>query len=163
MRNRRLCNGSAAALLAGLLLLSGGHLAPGQPAIAAGTEKTATLPKPEAQTPEEKMQRRFPQPVKVGDLIGLPLLDDDDRTIGYVKAVVRTSAGKILLIVPYGGFLGWKQKLVAVPIEVVAIAARQLAALDMPRKAFDTAANWDMTQAKPIDEKEIIRIALYKR
>jgi hypothetical protein len=33
----------------------------------------------------------------------------------------------------------------------------------MPRKAFGTAANWDMNQAKPIDEKEIIRIALYKR
>jgi len=41
-------------------------------------------------SPEEKMRRRFPQPVRVGDLIGLPLLDWDDSTIGYVRHVVRT-------------------------------------------------------------------------
>ena len=73
------------------------------------------------------MQRRFPQPARVGDLIGLPVLDDDDRTIGHIKHVVRTQAGKLQLIVTYGGFLGWRQRLVAVPIEVVAIAGRQLA------------------------------------
>ena len=31
-------------------------------------------------TPAERMQARFPQPVRVGDLIGLPLLDDLDGT-----------------------------------------------------------------------------------
>ena len=43
---------------------------------------------------------------------------------------------------PYGGFLGWRQRLVAVPIEVVAIAGRQLAALDMTRAEFDAAPAW---------------------
>src|SRR4051812_21390625 len=50
-------------------------------------------------SPEEKMRRRFPQPVRVGDLIGLPLLDWDDSTLGYVRHVVRTPEGKIQLIV----------------------------------------------------------------
>ncbi len=163
MQIQRMHSGMATALIAGALLFSGGYLGLEQTAIAAATEKTPAQPKPEARTPEEKMQRRFPQPIRVGDLIGLPLLDDDDRTIGYVKTVVRTAAGKILLIVPYGGVLGWNQRLVAVPIEVVAIAGRQLAALDMPRKAFDAAPTWDMTQAKPINENETIRIGLYKR
>ena len=54
----------------------------------------------------ERMQRRFPQPVRVGDLIGLPVLDDDNRTLGHVRQVVRTPQGKIKLIVAYGGFLG---------------------------------------------------------
>ena len=160
---------TAAAFLVGLLLLSGGSPAFAQTApgtrivIAATTEKPTTEPKPEARTPEEKMERRFPQPVRVGDLIGLPLLDDDDRTIGRVKAVVRTSEGKIRLIIPYGGFLGWNRRLVAVPIEVVAIAGRQLAALDMARKAFDEAPTWTEAQAAQIDQNEIIRIGLYKR
>ncbi len=35
------------------------------------------------------MQRRCPQPVKVGFLIGLPILDWDDSTIGHVRKVVR--------------------------------------------------------------------------
>ena len=29
-----------------------------------------------AMAAEERMRRRFPQPVRVGDLIGLPILDD---------------------------------------------------------------------------------------
>src|SRR5258707_15085684 len=56
---------------------------------------------------EARMQRRFPQPVKVGDLIGLPVLDDGDVTLGRVRQVVRTPQGKIRLIVSYGGWLGW--------------------------------------------------------
>ena len=51
------------------------------PALASGPP----IVKPEAEaaaekelTPEQKMQKRFPHPVRVGDLIGLPVLDDDD-------------------------------------------------------------------------------------
>jgi hypothetical protein len=116
-----------------------------------------------ALSPEEKMQRRYPQPVKVGDLIGLPVLDDDDRTLGRVTSVVRTSSGKILLIVPYRSFLGVPQRLVAVPIEVVAIAGRQLAALDMPRAEFDAAPAWADPHSRSIPAGEMIRIGLYRR
>lgn len=114
-------------------------------------------------TPEQKMQRRYHQPVKVGDLIGLPLLDDDDRTLGHVRSVVRTASGKIQLIVPYGGLLGWRQRLVAVPIEVVAIAGRQLAALDMTRGEFDVAPTWNDPHSQVIPASDLIRIALYRR
>ena len=84
----------------------------------------------------ERMQRRFPQAVRVGDLIGLPVLDDDSRTLGHVRQVVRTPQGKIELIVDYGGFFGFGTRLVAVPIEVVGIFGRQLASLDMPRQEY---------------------------
>jgi hypothetical protein len=114
-------------------------------------------------TPEQKMQRRYPQAVKVGDLIGLPVLDDDDRTLGRVRSVVRTASGKIQLIIPYGGFLGWRQRLVAVPIEVVAIAGRQIAALDMTRAELDVAPAWSDPGSQPITASEVIRIGLYRR
>ncbi len=114
-------------------------------------------------TPEQRMQRRYPQPVKVGDLVGLPLLDDQDRTLGRIVAVVRTAAGKLELIIPYGGILGFGKRKVAVPIEVVAIAGRQLAALDMDRAAFDAAPTWRETAGTPLGPSETIRVALYKR
>ena len=44
------------------------------------------------------MNMRFPQPVKVGDLIGLAVLDNYDLTMGYVRQVVRTPEGKIRLM-----------------------------------------------------------------
>jgi hypothetical protein len=114
-------------------------------------------------SPEEKMQRRFPQPKRAGDLIGLPVLDDHDRTIGHIRHVVRTHAGKLQLIVTYGGFLGWGQRLVAVPIEVVAIAGLQLAALDMTRAEFDAAPSWSEGSTTPVAPDDVIRIALYRR
>jgi hypothetical protein len=109
------------------------------------------------------MQRRFPQPVKVGDLIGLPVLDDGDVTLGRVRQVVRTPQGKIRLIVSYGGWLGWGARPVAVPIEVVAILARQIAALDMPPAEFAAAPTWTATEDRPIPADELIRIAITRR
>src|SRR5262249_18406497 len=62
-----------------------------------------STPTVDATTPEARMQRRFPQDVRVGDLIGLPVLDGYHQTLGRVRQVVRTPDGKIKLIVAYGG------------------------------------------------------------
>jgi hypothetical protein len=117
-------------------------------------------------SPEEKMNMRFPQPIKVGDLIGLAMLDDYDLTIGYVRQVVRTPEGKIKLIVTQGGWLGpwfsFGSRLVVVPIEVVVILGRQLAALDMPRHEFASAPTWS-GNGSPIAPDETIKIAIARR
>lgn len=138
----------------------------GRIVIAAGTQKSASegaSAETRQLSPEEKMQRRYPQPVRTGDLIGLPLLDDDDRTIGRIEYVVRTKAGKLQLVIAHGGFLGWRQRFVAVPIEVVAIAGRQLAALDMTRAEIAAAPAWDESLATLVAPDDVIRIALYRR
>jgi PRC-barrel domain len=96
-------------------------------------------------TAEQRMQARFPQPVRVGDLIGMPMLDDRASTLGYVREVVRTKEDKIELIVAYGGFLGWGARPVAVPLDVVGIAGRHLSSLDMPRSEYATAPTWTPT------------------
>jgi hypothetical protein len=72
-------------------------------------QASAAEPEP---SPEEKMRRRFPHPVKVGDLIGLPLLDYYDSTIGFVRDVARTPAAKIVLVVNQGWFFGRGGRLV---------------------------------------------------
>src|SRR5215475_6500742 len=117
----------------------------------------------EATTPEERMRRRFPQPVRVGDLINLRVLDDQDVTIGLVRKVVRTPQGKIRLLVSQGGWFGWGERLVAAPIEVMAIFGRQLASLDMEPKEYASASTWVEGDGTPISNDEIIRIALTKR
>ena len=93
-------------------------------------------------TAEQRMQARFPQNVRVGDLIGLPVLDESSSTLGHVSEVVRTPSDKIELIVAYGGFLGWGTRPVAVPIEVVGIQGREVASLDMPPNEYAKAPTW---------------------
>lgn len=112
------------------------------------------------ETPEERMARRMPQPVKVGDLIGLSVLDENQSTLGYVQQVVRTSAGKIDLIVSYSPWFGWFGRPVAVPIEFVGIFGRNIASLDMSRQDFAEAPTWSGADAQSIPATETIRIGL---
>jgi hypothetical protein len=114
-------------------------------------------------SPEAKMNRRFPQKIRVGDLIGLPVLDDGDVTLGHVRKVVRTPEGKIKLIVAYSRWLGWGGRLVSVPIEVVAILGRQLASLDMTPAEYEAASTWVEAGNFSIPPDEIIRIAITRR
>jgi hypothetical protein len=111
-------------------------------------------------TAEQRMQARYPQPVRVGDLIGLPVLDDNARTLGFVRKIVRTKENKIELIVAYGGFLGCGERSVAVPLEVVGVAGRQLTSLDMPRSEYSSAPTWQDAGAQALANDATIKIAL---
>jgi hypothetical protein len=111
-------------------------------------------------TAEQRMQARYPQPARVGDLIGLPVLDDQARTLGYVREIVRTNENKIELIVDYDGFFGWHARPVAVPLEVVGIAGRPISSLDMPRGEYASAPTWQNAGAQTLPADAIIRIAL---
>jgi hypothetical protein len=112
---------------------------------------------------EAKMARRFPQNVKVADLIGLPVLDDDDITLGHVRQVVRSPQGKIKLIVSYSRWFGWFGHPVAVPIEAVAIFGKQLASLEMPPAEYEKAPTWMAGTDRPIPESDTISVALTRR
>ncbi len=108
----------------------------------------------------ERYLRRFPQPVRVGDLIGLPVLDLNASTLGYIRRVMRTPQDKIELIVSYSRWWGWFGRLVAVPIEVVGIEGRQLVSLDMARSEYVSAPTWRNADARPLPADEKIKVAL---
>jgi hypothetical protein len=112
---------------------------------------------------EKRMQMRFPQPVRIDFLVGLPVLDDDNGTLGYVREVVREPQGGIKLIVSYSRWWGWFGRPVAVPLEVVGIFGRQIASLDMKPDEYAAAPTWTPGAAQPIAAGETIRIALARR
>ncbi len=121
---------------------------------------------PRDESPAARMARRWPQPVKVGALVGLPMLDDDDRTLGFVRQVVRSPKGRIKLIVAYNrtfGWFGWFTRPVAVPIEVVAIFGRQIGSIDMEPPEYKAAPTWIEGEDTRLGEDETIRIALMRR
>jgi len=156
--------------LAGLILAWPAASAPAAPMtmLAAASEDAPAVAEQKKLTPEQQMQKRFPHPVLVRRLIGMPVLDYDNATIGYVRQVVRSPAGKVLLIVPYSSWFGWAptswgKRPVAVPIEAVAILAFELAALDMMREDFDKAPTWTPSQGEPIPPGEMTLVALARR
>jgi sporulation protein YlmC with PRC-barrel domain len=108
----------------------------------------------------ERMLKRFPQPVRVSDLIGLPVLNQNASTLGHVRQVVRTPQGNIKLIVSYSRFWGWFGRPVAVPLEVVGIEGRQLVSLDMDSSEYANAPTWQSKDAIALPNDTTIRIAL---
>jgi hypothetical protein len=114
-------------------------------------------------TPEQKMAKRFPQPVRVSFLLGLPVLDENSSIMGHVYAVVRTPAGKLQLVMPIGGFLGFGARLVPIPIEIVGMLGAQVAVVDMPGDRFMSSPTWISSRAKPLDPSETIRVAITRR
>jgi hypothetical protein len=153
--------------LLGAFLTAAFVAAPVRLTLAATAEDAGAKPGNQTLTAEQKFNRRYPQPVKVGFLVGLPMLDGQDSTLGYIREVVRTPEGKIVLVVPYRGWLGWAptdwgRKVVGVPIETVAILARQVAALDFSRADFAAAPAY-VAQGSGLPADETIRIAVYRR
>ena len=145
-------------ILAALLLLAAA-VAPVGRAHSQADQQTAA----DRRTPEQRMQARFPQKVRVGDLIGLPIQDYDDRVLGYVTDVARTPAGKIVLVMPEGGWFGWGARPVPIPIETVVILARHLNLLDIPRDDVPRLPTWNAAGGRSIDRNETIRIAIGRR
>jgi len=145
--------------------------APATPAPAAADkdddDDDAPSPMDAAKTPEQRMAARFPQPIRVGDLIGQSLLDGDHATIGYVRHVVRTADGKIKLIVSYRPWLSWAQFItsydvrpVAVPLEVVGSMGAALSSIDIDHESYAKLPTWTPGTDHEIAANDVIRIAI---
>ena len=114
-------------------------------------------------SPEERMQRRFPQPVLVSDLIGLPLQDYDDRILGHVTEVTRSQDGKIGLVVSHCDWFVWDCRLVRVPIDTVVILGRHLNLMDIKRSEFLDLPAWAGSGKMQIAAGQSILIGLGRR
>jgi hypothetical protein len=152
---------TAVSIAVGMML--GGILAAASPATVRAQAMIPPTGMMDAQHPmpmDERYLKRFPQPIRVGDLIGLPVLDEHSSTLGTVRRVVRTPHGQIELIVSYSRWWGWFGHPVAVRLEVVGIEGRQLVSLDMDRDEYAKAPTWHDPSATFLPADATIRIAL---
>ncbi len=117
----------------------------------------------DAQNPmpmKERYLKRFPQPARVGDLIGMPLLDLNSRTLGYVQQVVQSPTGEIEFIVEYSRWWRWFGRPIAVPLEALGIEGGHLVSLDMQPDEYDAAPTWHPTGSTPLPADATVRVAL---
>jgi len=90
---------------------------------------------------KERYLKRFPQPARIGDLIGMPVLDLNSKTLGYVEKVVQTSTGEIEFIVGYSRWWGWFGRPIPVPLEALGIEGGHLVSLDMSPSEYASRCN----------------------
>lgn len=72
--------------------------------------------------PGSPAAERYPQPVRVGDVVGRAVLKpvETEPVLGRVRAVVRRPDGALALVMSEGGFLGFGTRQVAVPLAAAA-------------------------------------------
>jgi hypothetical protein len=98
-------------------------------------------------------------PVRVADLVNLPIVDASKLVMGRVRAVVRNGDGKIELLLPLGGLLGFGERLVPIPLESVALAGPQVVVVDMPPHRFQKTPTWYGSNSETLAATETISIA----
>ncbi len=130
----------------------------------AGAPSLAQPPAPAAADLAARQARRFPQPVRVGDLIRRQVLRpvEQQDVLGRVAGVVRRQDGAILIVVDQGGVLGRGTRPVAVPVEAMALLGEYTALMDLTPGQLAALPTFDPAGTAPVGSDETIRMGLVR-
>ena len=115
----------------------------------------------------ESAAMRFPQPVRVGDLLGRevlrPVESQDD--LGRVRRLVRVGNGQIMVVVDFGGFLGFGTRPIAVPVDAMVLLGQDMEIVAFTPKQlrqFPTFSPSGATDVADVADDTIIKVGLAK-
>lgn len=122
----------------------------------------AQQPASAGMTLAEAAARRHPQPVRVGDLLQRAVLQpiESRPILGRVRQVVRGTDGSLLLVMDYGGVLGFFSRPIAVPMEAVVLLGQEMEIVDFTPVQLQSFATFADTRAMPLPPDSIIRVGL---
>ncbi len=113
--------------------------------------------------------RRFPQPVRVGDLIHRQVLRPVEwqTVLGRVDRVARRADGAVLVVVDardagWRGALGLGARPVAVPADAVALLGEYLALMDLTPEQLRALPTFDPAGTVPVPPDDTIRMGLVR-
>src|SRR5271168_191640 len=109
------------------LLFVGGMLAIAGAAHAQSTTPGG-MPPPPGMSLAESAAMRFPQPVRVGDLLGREVLRpvESQDVLGRVRRIVRDRNGQIMVVIDFGGFLGFGSRPIGVPVDAMVLLGQDM-------------------------------------
>ncbi len=112
----------------------------------------------------ERAAARFPQPVRVGDLLRRQVLRpvEQQNVLGRMAGVVRRPDGAVLVVVSLGGVLGFGTRPVAVPVEAAALLGEHLAILDLTPEQLKELPTFDGAGTQPVPPDETVRVGLVR-
>ena len=86
------------------------------------------MPPPPGMSLAESTAMRFPQPVRVGDLLHRLVLQPVESQIilGRVYAVARDAQGNVVVVMNFGGFYGFGGRLIAVPVDAMVLLGQDM-------------------------------------
>ena len=125
------------------------------------------VPPPPGMSLAESAAMRFPQPVRVGDLLGREVLRpvESQDVLGRVRRLVRGGNGQIMVVVDFGGFLGFGTRPIAVPVDAMVLLGQDLEIVAFTPKQlrqFPTFSPSGATDVADVADDTIIKLGLAK-
>lgn len=136
-------------------------------ALIAGNALAQSPPAPDAAPAvpvAERAARRFPQPVRVGDLLDRRLLEPKEAqpVLGRVADVVRQRDGGTRFVVRIGGWFGLGARSVAVPADAVALLGEHVALTDLTPEQLHMLPSLDPASVSSLPRDERIRVGVVR-
>lgn len=122
----------------------------------------AQQPAPPGMSLAEAADRRFPQPVRVGDLLKRQVLRplESQPTLGRVRDVVKRADGKVDVVVDYGGLFGFFTRPIAVPVDAMVLLGQYMEIVDFTPEQLQRFETFDGSGTVPLPPDSIIRVGL---
>ena len=122
------------------------------------------MPPPPGMSLAESAAMRFPQPVRVGDLIGREVLRpvESQDVLGRVRRVVRDGNGQIMIVVDFGGFLGFGSRSIAVPVDAMVLVGQDMEIVAYTPEQLRQFPTFSPSGTTDVADDTIIKVGLAK-
>jgi hypothetical protein len=122
------------------------------------------MPPPPGMSLAESAAMRFPQPVRVGDLLGRDVLRpvESQDVLGRVRRLVRDRDGQIMVVVDFGGFLGFGSRPIAVPVDAMVLVGEDMEIVAFTPEQLRQLPTFSPTGTTDVADDTIIKVGLAK-
>ena len=122
------------------------------------------MPPPPGMSLAESAAMRFPQPVRVGDLIGREVLRpvESQDVLGRVRRVVGDQSGQIMIVVDFGGIFGFGNRPIAVPLDAMVLLGQDMEIIAFTPDQLRRFPTFSPAGAADVPDDTIIKVGLAK-
>ena len=122
------------------------------------------MPAPPGMSLAESTAMRFPQPVRVGDLLGREVLRpvESQDVLGRVRRLVRDRDGRIMVVVDVGGFLGFGTRPIAVPVDAMVLVGQDMEIVAFTPDQLRQFPTYSPSGTTDVADDTIIKVGLAK-
>jgi PRC-barrel domain len=122
------------------------------------------MPPPPGMSLKDSAAMRFPQPVRVGDLIGREVLRpvESQDVLGRVRRLARDRDGRIMVVVDFGGFLGFGARPIAVPVDAMVLLGQDMEIVAYTPEQLRQFPTFSPSGTTDVADNTIIKVGLAK-
>jgi hypothetical protein len=146
------------------ILLGSCFLAAAMNLVHAQSTTPGGMPPPPGMSLAESTAMRFPQPVRVGDLLGREVLRpvESQDILGRVRGLVRDRDGRIMVVVDFGGFLGFGARSIAVPVDAMVLLGQDMEIVAFTPEQLRRFPTFSPSGTTEVADDTIIKVGLAK-